>query len=98
TPIAIWEWPSLHPFRVHRFRHTPPPRMLIAWALAASLPASHAFADSFWNGGSGEWTDPINWSPSIPNGADAIAVFQTGVSSPTSTITLAAPVAIGQLT
>ena len=53
---------------------------------------------SFWLGGSGEWTTPANWStPAAPNATDAIAIFQTGVSSPTTTITLSAPVTVGQL-
>ncbi len=75
-------------------------RRLYALALAATISLathSHAATIGIWTSGSGEWTDPANWT-ALPNAPDDIAIFQNGLSSPISAITLAAPVTVGQIT
>src|SRR5688572_20611863 len=43
------------------------------------------------------WNDPLNWSPSIPNSASAVADFTTFSGPATQSVTLDAPFTIGTL-
>ena len=66
------------------------------WLQLLRPAASASAAVGFWNGGSGEWTTPSNWSSNaFPDGIDDIAIFEATGSSPI--VTLASPVTVGTL-
>src|SRR5690349_7870087 len=59
--------------------------------------ASHANASTWTNLLGGSWTDPLNWTPDVPNAIGAIGDFSTLNLTADATVSLDTNRTVGQL-
>ncbi|MDR2463417.1 MAG: PEP-CTERM sorting domain-containing protein [Verrucomicrobiales bacterium] len=90
---GAWLFPAY--FVAHRLGHW---SGACVFALAFSLFAAGAFAQSTWQLGSGQWGVTGNWSPSgVPNGQDVSVIFDNNINNANRTVTVNGAFTVGSL-